>query len=87
MSYLTGHWSFDPFVIVAAVLALWHEIGLWRLARRSRPERTRHGGLVASSTPTGRALLAWCSRRSHHWADDVLRALQHLLLMFAALLC
>ena len=41
MSYLTGHWSFDPFLIIAIAVAGWHETGLARLARRSRPERTR----------------------------------------------
>ena len=41
MSYFTDHWSFDPFLIVVVVLVAWHEIGLARLARRSRPERTR----------------------------------------------
>ena len=41
MNYITQHWSFDPFLILAVAIAGWHEVGLWRLARRSRPERTR----------------------------------------------
>src|SRR6516164_8304520 len=41
MHYFTDHWAFDPFIIVVAVLVVWHEIGLARLARRSRPDRTR----------------------------------------------
>lgn len=40
MSYLT-QWSFDPFVVAVGVVVAWHETGLARLARRSRPERTR----------------------------------------------
>src|SRR6266851_7728159 len=87
MSYLTDHWSFDPFMIVVAVLVIWHEIGLARLARRSRPERTRerrrrsflfYGGLAV--------LLLTVASPIDYWADDYffVHMLQHLLLMFAA---
>ena len=41
MGYLIDHWSFDPFLIIVVGLVIWHEVGLARLARRSRPERTR----------------------------------------------
>jgi putative membrane protein len=87
MSYLTDHWSFDPFLIVAVVLVGWHEIGLRRLARRSRPERTRerrhrsgwfYAGLVV--------LLLAVQSPIDYWADDYffVHMIQHLLLMFAA---
>ncbi len=87
MSYLVDHWSFDPFLIVVAVLVIWHEIGLARLARRSRPERTAQrrqrswlfsAGLVV-------LLLAVVSPVDY-WSDDYffVHMLQHMVLMFAA---
>jgi putative membrane protein len=87
VSYLIDHWSFDPFLIVAIVVAAWHEVGLARLARRSRPERTRqrrlrslwfYGGLVV--------LLIAVESPVDYWADDYffVHMVQHLLLMFAA---
>jgi putative membrane protein len=87
MSYLTDHWSFDPFLIVVVAVVIWHEIGLARLARRSRPERTRqrrrrswlfYGGLAV--------LLLSVVSPIDYWADDYffVHMLQHLLLMFAA---
>src|SRR6266702_7706092 len=87
MSYVTDHWSFDPFMIVVAVLVIWHEIGLARLARRSRPERTRqrrrrsflfYGGLAM--------LLLTVSSPIDYWAEGYffVHMIQHLLLMFAA---
>jgi putative membrane protein len=87
MSYLTDHWSFDPFLIVVVALVIWHEVGLARLARRSRPERTRqrrrrswlfYGGLAV--------LLLSVVSPIDYWADDYffVHMFQHLLLMFAA---
>src|SRR5215472_4864936 len=87
MSYLTDHWSFDPFLIVVVALVIWHEIGLARLARKSRPERTRqrrrrswlfYGGLAV--------LLLSVSSPLDYWADAYffVHMFQHLLLMFAA---
>jgi putative membrane protein len=87
VSYVIEHWSLDPFLIVAIVLAVWHEAGLARLARRSRPERTRqrrrrslwfYGGLAV--------LLIAVLSPIDYWADDYffVHMIQHLLLMFAA---
>jgi putative membrane protein len=87
MRYLIDHWSFDPFLIIALVLAGWHEIGLARLARKSRPERTRerrlrslwfYGGLVI--------LLIAVESPIDYWSDSYffVHMIQHLLLMFAA---
>jgi putative membrane protein len=87
MSYLVDHWSFDPFMIVAAVVVGWHELGLARLARRSRPERTRqrrrrswlfYGGLAV--------LLISVQSPIDYWSDEYffVHMIQHLLLMFTA---
>jgi cytochrome c oxidase assembly factor CtaG len=87
VSYLTGHWSFDPFLIVAAVVAVWHEIGLARLARRSRPERTRQRRLRSIWFYAGLAvLLLAVDSPVDYWADSYffVHMIQHLLLMFAA---
>src|SRR5215831_15096194 len=87
MSYLVDHWSFDPFLIVVAGLVIWHETGLARLARRSRPERTRerrrrswlfYGGLTV--------LLLAVESPVDYWAGNYffVHMFQHLLLMFVA---
>src|ERR1700727_3740077 len=87
MNYLTAHRSFDPFLIGALALVGWHEIGLTRLARRSRPERTRerrrrsfwfYGGLAV--------LLIAVESPIAYWPADYffVHMIQHLLLMFAA---
>jgi putative membrane protein len=87
MSYLTNHWSYDPFLILAIVVAVWYEIGLWRLARRSRPERTRQRRLRSLWFYAGLAVLLIAVQSPiDYWADDYffVHMIQHLLLMFAA---
>jgi len=87
MSYLADHWSFDPFLVVVAVLVIWHEIGLARLARRSRPERTRERRRRSLLFYAGLAvLLLTVASPIDYWADGYffVHMLQHLLLMFAA---
>jgi cytochrome c oxidase assembly factor CtaG len=87
VSYLTGHWSYDPFLVVALVIVAWHEIGLRRLARRSRPERTRERRLRSLWFYAGLAvLLIAVESPIDYWAGDYffVHMIQHLLLMFAA---
>ncbi len=87
MSYVTEHWSYDPFLILAIVLAVWHEVGLQRLARRSRPDRTRQRRLRSLWFYAGLVvLLIAVESPIDYWADDYffVHMIQHLLLMFAA---
>jgi putative membrane protein len=87
MSYITENWSFDPFLILAIVVAVWHETGLRRLAQRSRPERTRERKLRSLSFYAGLVVvLIAVESPIDYWADDYffVHMIQHLLLMFAA---
>jgi putative membrane protein len=87
MSYLTQHWSLDPFLIIVVVLVGWHEVGLAREARQAGPERTWerrrrslwfYGGLAV--------LLVAVESPIDYWSYDYffMHMVQHLLLMFAA---
>jgi putative membrane protein len=87
MNYLLGNWSFDPFLIVVVLVAAWHETGLWQLARRSRPDRTRQRRLRSAWFYAGLAVLLLAVESPiDYWADDYffVHMIQHLLLMFAA---
>ena len=87
MSYLLNNWSFDPFLIVALLLVGWHEIGLRRLASRSRADRTRQRRRRSLLFYAGLAvLLIAVESPLDYWADSyfMVHMVQHLLLMFAA---
>jgi putative membrane protein len=86
MSYLTDHWSADPFLIIAIILVVWHEIGLARLARRdpgpAGQRRMRslvfYGGLAVALAAVDSPVEYWAGRYFF------MHMVQHLLLMFAA---
>ena len=87
MHYILDNWSFDPFVIIVALVVVWHEIGLWRLARRSRPERTRERRIRSLWFYSGLAvLLIAVDSPIDYWSSSyfIVHMVQHLLLMFAA---
>ncbi len=87
MHYLADNWSFDPFAIIALILVGWHEIGLARLARKSRPERTRQRRLRSVWFYSGLVvLLLAVGSPIDYWSDRYffVHMIQHLLLMFAA---
>lgn len=87
MRYLLDNWSFDPFTILALILVCWHEVGLARLARKSRPERTRQRRQRSLWFYAGLAvLLIAVESPIDYWADRYffVHMIQHLLLMFAA---
>jgi putative membrane protein len=87
VSYLTQHWSFDPFMIVVLVAVGWHEIGLAKLRRRSRPDRTRQRRLRSLWFYAGLGVLLIAVQSPiDYWSDDYffVHMIQHLLLMFAA---
>jgi putative membrane protein len=68
-------------------VVVWHEIGLRRLASRSRPERTRERRLRSLWFYLGLAVLLLAVESPiDYWADSyfMVHMVQHLLLMFAA---
>jgi putative membrane protein len=87
MTYLAGHWSFGPYLVLAVVVVAWHETGLGRLARRSAPERTRERRLRSLWFYAGLVVLLIAVQSPiDYWAQKYffVHMIQHLLLMFAA---
>lgn len=87
MSYVVDNWSFDPFVVVVAVVVLLHELGLANLRRRSVPERTRSRRLRSLYFYGGLALLLVAVVSPiDYWADDYffVHMIEHIIIMFFA---
>ncbi|MHB1988859.1 MAG: cytochrome c oxidase assembly protein [Acidimicrobiales bacterium] len=87
MSYLIGHWSFDPFVVIAAVLALAHERGLRQLARRSAARRAKARRLRSVAFYGGLAvMLLTISSPIDFYASQYffVHMIEHVLIMFIA---
>ncbi|MHB1599132.1 MAG: cytochrome c oxidase assembly protein [Acidimicrobiales bacterium] len=87
MGILVEHWSFDPFLLVAAALVVLHELGLANLARRSTSERTRRRRVRSCAFYGGLALLlVTVESPIDYWADSYfyIHMIEHILIMFFA---
>ena len=87
MHYLTDNWSFDPFLVVVAVLVAAHEVGLARLRARSVPARTRRRRLNSLAFYGGLALLLLAVESPiDYWSSDYffVHMVEHLLIAFYA---
>jgi putative membrane protein len=85
--YLTDSWSFDPFLVVVAVLVAAHEVGLARLRARSVPARTRRRRLNSLAFYGGLVLLLLAVESPiDYWSSDYffVHMLEHLLIAFYA---
>ena len=86
MRHLTEHWTFDPFLLIAILLAAWYQIGLARLRRgdpaSAGPWRRRTVLLYLGFA----VVLIAVESPINYWADEYfyVHMVQHLLLMFAA---
>jgi cytochrome c oxidase assembly factor CtaG len=87
VSYVTNNWSFDPFLIVVAVVVVWHEIGLGHLRVRSNIERTRRRRARSLFFYAGLAMLLLAvDSPIDYWASYYffVHMIEHILIMFFA---
>lgn len=87
MSLLVDHWSYDPFLVVAAVVVAVHGRGLRRLNRGAPPDRVRRRRRQATWFYVGvGTLLVAVESPVDFWSNSYLwmHMVQHLLLIFAA---
>jgi putative membrane protein len=87
VSYVVDNWSFDPFIIVVALVVVLHELGLANLRRRSVPERTRKRRLNSLLFYGGLALLLLTvTSPIDYWSDDYffVHMIEHIMIAFFA---
>ncbi len=87
MNYLVDNWSFDPFVVVVAVIVIVNELGLANLRRRSIRERSRSRRIRSLFFYGGLALLLIAvTSPVDYWADDYffVHMIEHILIAFFA---
>ena len=87
MDYITHNWSFDPFLLVVAVVVFANEVGLARLRHRSEPVRTKKRRLRSLSFYAGLGLLLVAiDSPIDYWAGDYffVHMVEHLLIAFYA---
>jgi putative membrane protein len=87
MSYLTDHWSFDPFLVVVAIIVCLNELGLRILRRRSERGRSRKRRIRSLAFYGGLALLLLAVVSPiDYWSDDYffVHMVEHILIMFFA---
>jgi cytochrome c oxidase assembly factor CtaG len=87
VSYILDNWSYDPFIIVVAVLVVVNEAGLANLRRRSVPARTRKRRLNSLFFYSGLVLLLLTvTSPIDYWSDDYffVHMIEHILLAFFA---
>jgi len=87
MAYILGHWSFDPFLIIAAVLVAAYEIGLARLTARAPASGARRWRRRSALLYAGLAtLLLAVASPIDYWADSYffVHMIEHVLIMFFA---
>jgi putative membrane protein len=87
MRFVTGHWSYDPFIIVVGVVVFVHERGLTSLAKRSRPSAAHRRRLRSLYFYGGLAtLILAVVSPIDYWASDYfyMHMIEHILIMFFA---
>jgi len=85
VSYVTGNWSFDPFLLVVAAIVAIHEVGLSRLRRRSTAAHNRRRRLRSVAFYAGLGLLLLSVESPiDYWAGDYffVHMIEHLLIAF-----